>query len=55
MIETTAAKYNGLPITMGGHKEETTGQKYSVRICYANKVSSQARLESQSYNAASTA
>jgi len=22
MIETTAAKYNGLPITTGGHKEE---------------------------------
>jgi len=24
---TTAAKYNGLPITMGGHKEEITDAK----------------------------
>jgi len=32
---TTAAKYDGLPITMGGHKEETTRVKYNVRICYA--------------------
>jgi len=26
-IETTAAKYNGLPITMGGHKEHTQAQQ----------------------------
>jgi len=28
-IATTAAKYNDLPITLGGYKEETTGLKYN--------------------------
>jgi len=36
--ETTGQNIMTCPIPYGGHKkEDTTGQKYNVRICYAGR------------------